>query len=326
MIINITNINSCCRITKAAKLIFVTLIAFQLTSCMANPKDKEEKYPGLNVMLDYYYNYHGDYPANLTEFKQYTQDAWFCTQFIDTLVMTLRELENDSDDISWQKDDDFPQNHLLIMRFDDTLAYRINEHRFPSIDDFINSYTHCYGEYPLMLDDLVAFETEALKVTKHSPFWKYDSLTVGNLRTCQELGILLWSMSDDGLLIKVRNDTIADWKPSEGKNGFCYIPSDEIVFFSPCFYNQNGVYTFCEDTIIDVFKNSLRNLRVKYCKNQDITGWCLLKYTKEHGIFHLCNNADVPLETDWFIAVGDYVRDFATQKGFSSIIFSCPYY
>ncbi len=305
-------------VSTIASFLFVLLFA----SCNTCRIIGKEKLYGLNTMLDYYYYHFGDYPSTMSDLIDFSNLQFYDSSFLDTAIVTIQYLKQNRDEIIWQLDDAFPNNHLLIMKNNDTISYRINSNRFPSIDDFIVSYTDCYGELPSDANSLIAFRKAALNSTRYMQFWQYDSLTICNFQKCQDLGVLSWLVSDKKLVIKVFDDTIADWSGDKQQNGFCYTLPGEICYFSPRFFDCNDIYVFCDEIIYEDFRHQIGEL---YRNTDDsIRQWRFIQYTKSHGIESLCNDVDISTNNAWNKTVLEFVSFFAEKNGFSRIIFSCP--
>lgn len=296
-----------------------------MASCSSSRLNIEKEGSGLNTMIDYYYYHFGDFPSSLDALEVFSNLHLYDSSFIDTAKITICNLKKNKNTIAWQLDDTFPQNHLLITQNKDTLAFRINENRFPSLDDFIYSYTDCYGVFPSNACDLIAFRKAALKVTKFMQFWEYDSLTVQNLQKCLDLGILSWSVSEKGLIIKVHDDTLSNWSSNNQRNAFCYKTPEDAFYFSPRFFDSDNIYVFCDNDLYNDFRHHIRELYHLMNESNEAVGcWHFLIYTKERGLESLCENVDISTNNTWEAKVVEYVGSFAEENNFSKIIFSCP--
>lgn len=311
---------------KIVNLILSSLFFMLLVSCKTYRIHGEEKNNGLDKMLDCYYYYFGDYPSSMNELIVFSNHGYYDSSFIDTANMTIRYLTQIKDEIIWQLDDEFPNNHLLIYYSEDTLAFRINDNRFPSLNDFIYSYTDCYGCFPSNVHSLIEFRKAALEVTKFNHFWQYDSLTIRNIQKCQDLGILSWTITEKDFIIKIDDDTIASWTGHEQKSGFCHTLPEEISFFSPRFFDSEDIYVFCDENLYESFRHRIIELYYKKRNetNDGIDRWCIVQYTKDGGVESLCNDVDISTNNAWNNMIFDFVNEFAEKNNFSKIIFSCP--
>lgn len=304
-----------------------TIIMMLFTSCSSNQISIDEQFYGLNTMLDYYYYHYCDYPSSFNELEKFSNLNLYDSSFIDTANVTIHNLKKNENKIVWQLNDAFPISHLLITINTDTIVFRSNENRFPSLDDFISSYTDCYGEFPSTVSGFIAFRKAALNVTKHMQFWEYDSLTILNLQKCNDLGLLSWSVTEKDFIIKIHNDTIANWSTQNQINGFCYKSLEEAYIFSPRFFDNEGVYAFCDDNLYDAFRQKIRELY--YTSSNGLSNsaglWYFLKYTEEGGLESLCNDVDTTLDNKWNRTLFEFVSTFAEENDFSIILFACPF-
>lgn len=287
---------------------------------------KDEHLYGLNTMLDYYYYHYCDYPSSLEELEDFANLNLYDSSFVDTANATIYNLKKNEKAIVWQLIDTFPINQLLITKGEDTLAYRVNDNRFPSLDNFIESYIDCYGEFPYNINGFIAFRKAALNVTKHMQFREYDSLTIRNLQKCQHMGVLSWNITDNNLVVKVYDDTIANWSGDNRQNGFCYKLPGEVYFFSPRFFDSDGVYVFCDDSLYDGFRHKIRDLYYNDLSgsNERLEHWTFIQYTRDRCFESLCNDVDLSTNEAWNKIVFEYVSSFAENYNFSRIIFACP--
>lgn len=310
---------------RIVNIIFPLFFLF-FASCIMCQMNEKEEFCGLNIMLDYYYYHYCDYPSSLNELEDFSRLNLFESSFIDTANLTLRNLKKNKKEIVWQLDDAFPVSHLIITNNTDTIVFRANDNRFPSLDDFISSYLDCYGEFPSTFSGFIAFRKTALNVTKHMQFWEYDSLTISNLQKCQDMGILSWNVTDNNLVVKIYDDTIANWSGDNRQNGFCYKLPGEVYFFSPRFFDSTGVYAFCDDSLYDVFRNNIRDLYYNNLNesNDRLEHWTFIQYTRDRGFEFLCKDVDLSTNDAWDKIVFDYVSSFAEKHNFSKIIFACP--
>lgn len=311
---------------KAVSTISSFLFVLLFASCSTCQMVGKEKLYGLDTMLDYYYFHFGDYPSLLDELIAFSDLKLYDSSFLDSANMTIQCLKQNRDEIIWQFDDAFPNSHLLIINNNDTIAYRVNDNRFPSLDGFIYSYTDCYGELPFTASDLIAFRKAALKATRYMQYWQYDSLTIRNLQKCQDMGILYWSVVGKELIITVNDDVIADWSDNTQQNGFCYTLPKEVYYFSPRFFDSNGVYVFCDKIIYDDFRHHIRDLYHKELDKTDneMGQWGILQYTRDKGLESLCSDVNLSINNAWNKMVFEYVSLFAEKNNYSKIIFSCP--
>lgn len=311
---------------KEIRTSFFALIMLLLASCSSNRMNKDEHFYGLNTMLDYYYYHYCDYPSSIKELEDFANLNLYDSSFVDTANVTIYNLKKNEKAIVWQLNDSFPINQLLITKGEETLAYRVNDNRFPSLDNFIESYIDCYGVFPYTINGFIAFRKTALDVTKHLQFWEYDSLTVHNLQKCQDLDILTLSVAENYFILKVYDDTIAYWSCRNQQNGFCYQTPERVYFFSPRFFDSDGVYAFCDDSLYDVFRNNIRDLYYNNLNgsNDRLEHWTFIQYTRDRGFEFLCKDVDLSTNDAWDKIVFDYVSSFAEKHNFSKIIFACP--
>lgn len=311
---------------KKKVFIITPVFVILLVLCNKCQINNVEDFYGLNTMLDYYFYHYGDYPSSLDELEEFSNLNLYDTSFVDTANTTLLSLKKNTSAIIWQHDDTFPINHLLIKKNKDTIAYRINDNRFPSLDDFIYSYTDCYGVFPADANSFLVFRKAALKVTKKMQFWEYDSLTIRNLQKCQDMGVLSWKVANNNLVIKVYDDTIAYWSGDNRLNGFCYKSSEEVYIFSPRFFDSDGVYAFCDDSLYDGFRNKIIELYYNGLNgsNDRLKCWTFIQYTRDRGFESLCNDVELTTNDAWDKILFEYVSSFAENYNFSKIIFACP--
>ena len=314
---------------KELSLIFLMSLITLFNSCSSSSR----RYPGLDSMLDYYCYHHGDFPNSLEELERFSTLGIYDSAFIDTLLTTTSHLNEDIKMIEWVRDDCFPCNHLLISIHGDTIAYRTNNNRFYSLDDLIYWYTYCYGTLPTSSDALLSFMNSFLEATKFKRLWKHDSrsweydrLTVQNFKKCKDNGLLNLLTTDDSMLIVVRDDTIANWSSCEAGNSFCHILPCDIVLFHPRFYDCNGSFSFCDDSISESFSNGIKALR--YGRGEalhgGINGWHIIRFHIDNGLHPLCAEDDVILDTKWCNELVSFAKSFSEEHGFGEIIFATP--
>ena len=313
--------------------VILLLSIILLGSCSFCRKIDSGYYSGLESMLDYYYYHYGDYPNSLEELEEYSTLGLYDSAFLDTLFTTTRHLKEDIETIEWLNDDCFPNSHLLILKGNDTLIYRINDNRFTSLDEIIELYTCSYGSLPPSPDALLTFMDAYIEATKYKQDWKhdsrrweYDNLTVRNFQKCKDNGLLNWSTLDDGLLIIVKGDTIADWSSEETGNSLCNISPNDVWFFYPRFYDYNGNFIFCDNKSSEDFAVKIRDLR--YGRGEGlpggINGWHIIRFTSGKGLQALCPEDEVNLNTRWCLELGSLVKSFSEEHNIGEIIFITP--
>ena len=308
-------------IMKIKLIVYCIFISVSLFSCYQEHEITNVRYPGLELMIDGYYNHYYNFPNSLDSLisamesrKQYVDSS-----FLSCYELTLYNLKQDKKSIQWQLlEDDFLNKELLVINGKDTLVRKVNNLRFPCLGLLLDGYKDCYYDYPSTLLDLLDY-CHAIGYINEEPLRGCDSITINNLVNSEKKGLLKWEKDEIGLLIMICNDTVnyvTSWSPCSLK------PFDKKGIR---FYDLNGVFVFSEELKRE-FNKGINNIRTDYPvlqeKNQD---YHILQYQKQKGISLYCEDDVLPLDLEWYQSVEDYVVRFAYENNLGKMVFGVKY-
>lgn len=304
------------------KLLLFFIVTIILYSCHQEQGMVSNRYPGIGLMIDGYYQHFYEYPKSLDslitemEFRKPYVDSSFSSCY----ETTLNNLKKDKSSIRWYLfEDDFLNEKLIVLRDKDTIIQRINSFRFPCLGLLLMGYKNCYYDYPSTLDELLEYINIVGYVNEY-PFKGCDSVTINNLINGQNKKLLRWKKDENGLFISVNNDTIGFFPPFSP----CELsPFDKryIHFFDT---NKNIVLS---DQMETNFKKGICLIQMDFpvVIEEEKGNYHILQYQDDCGLKLYCENDYLPQDTQWFTAINSFVRQFAIDNNLDEIIFGVVY-
>lgn len=294
-----------------------------LMSCRANDfSDTQSKYPGFATFVDGYFHRYYAYPTSLETLliEMESRSAFIDTSFMSIYETTLNGLKEDKKKITWSlSDEDFMNEHLLVMKGEDTLLYRVNTDRFPCLGIIMEGFKYHYLDYPNSLEALSEY-VKMIGYIEEPPFIGCDSVTMLNLIECQNRGIVNWTKEENGILIMVNNDTVGlfpSFSPCESS------PFDKrhIHFFD---INKNVVLA---DQMEAAFKRGIYSIQMDFpvVLEKEKGNYHIMQYQNGCGVKLYCENDYLPQDSGWLAAINSFVSQFAVENNLGEIIFGVVY-
>lgn len=306
---------------KIKLLLYCIFISITLFSCYQEQEMTDVRYPGLELMIDGYYNHYYEFPNSLDSLISVmeSREQYVDSSFLSCYKLTLYNLKQDKKNIRWQlSEEDFLNKELLVIKGKDTLVRKVNNLRFPCLGLLLDGFKDCYYDYPSTLFELLDY-CQAIGYIKEEPLRGCDSVTINNLVYCENNGLLKWTKDDNGLLIMIRDDTlnyVTSWSPCSLK------PFDKKGIR---FYDLSGVIVISEEMKIE-FNKGINNIRIDYPVIQENNhDYHILQYQKQKGICLYCKEDLLPLDLEWYQSVEDFVMRFADENNLGKIVFGVKY-
>ena len=307
---------------KINRLILLFIVFISFYSCQQEHKMTNSSYPGINNMIDGYFQHYYDYPKSLDSLitvmdsrRPYIDDS-----LLSSYELTLNNLKKDKGKIQWHLyEDDFLNEELVVLKGKDTIIHRVNSSRFPCLGLLLDGFKDCYYDYPTTLQGLLEY-CKTVGYVKEGQFKNCDSVTIYNLISSQEKGLLKWEKDEKGLLVMINNDTIDFLSP--------YSPCDlspfekrHIHFFDS---NKNIVFSNQLET---EFKKGVYSIQMDFpvIYEEEKGNYHILKYQRDLGLKLYCENDYSPQDQLWFEAINGFVSKFAIDNDLDEIIFGVVY-
>lgn len=299
--------------------LFLTL----MVSCEKKHPPTKENISGIETFLDRYFEKNLDYPPSLEDLLLFCQSDNYLIQTMgDRYNTTMLFLTKNKKNISWVLDDGFVNEQLLILKKRDTLAYRINDRRFPCGYEYLTSYENCYLTDPRTPEDFISFIEDSF--SKADTLWKpdkCDSITLMNFIKCKERGILKWVWNNDDFHIIVNADTICSRQPAFtvcGKKD--YYPQSR----RPRFFDRDGYYLAVSEESVTSFFSGIQNISREFHRANYEDNVHLMEFNIKTGLHCFCENDSFENTSKWFISLEHYLRTYADENSIGKIIFAVP--
>lgn len=304
------------------KFLYVLLI-FITCSCSTSHYSIIEYKTYIEAFVTAYQNENCYYPESIDDFILFSESVLPLADSasMDVLQMTLNEIKKQKNQIAWiVVDENLLYKELFVLYKNDTLAKK-KFSAFPTLHRLIDAYQYCYCQCP---KSYKAFRKHYLAMVNEKDTWptkKCDSITMLGLEKCQSIGMLSWSLDDDGLSVSIGNDTLGFW----GNYSYCDYSILDAFEFQTRFFDNDSI-GFTSEILEQQFKMGLRGLRSKFSTTVGggADGWYLLKYSKKEGIVSFCEEDTIDLNTRWFFLLKQYVDCFSEDNGLNSIVFVTP--
>ncbi|MBR6931595.1 MAG: hypothetical protein IKH61_15415 [Bacteroidales bacterium] len=306
--------------TKRLFFLFVILVSFY--SCQQEHRVTNNSYPGIDNMIDGYFQHYYEYPKSLDSLITVMESRrpFIDESFISSYELTLNNLKKDKGKIQWHLyEDDFLNEELVVLEGKDTIIHRFNSSRFPCLGLLLDGFKDYYYDYPPTLQGLLEY-SKTVGYVKECPFENCDSVTIYNLISSQEKGLLKWEKDENGLLIIINNDTI-NYLPPYSPCELSPFDKRHIRFFDS---NKNIVLS---NQIETEFTRGIYSIQMEFpVVNEEEKGnYHILQYQHDLGLKLYCENDYPPQDPMWFKAINDFVNQFAIDNDLYMIIFGVVY-
>lgn len=287
-------------------------------TCASQKKD-------MDLFVDHYYTINYEYPSSLDELLLFCKANLSYLQSIkDSILIDYTYFKNNAEKISWIINDTlFPKQELIVLYEKDTLAYRINERRFPCIGFYNDAYVNCYLKEPDSLECFLSFcyYCDSLEDDTNELYDKCNRVTLKNLQKCKQMESFQWINNDDELLMLIGSDTI--WHHNNET-----LPCIDYLkpLFQPHYYDKTGQYIRLEEDVDREFRNKLRRLWRPYMNHSNTKGrdYLTLVYSKAKGVYSFCEEDKIDLNAQYFKDMGVYLEKFIDNYGLSRVVFAAP--
>lgn len=307
---------------KTKQLSFLILILVFCYSCQQEQRMTNNGYPGFNNMIDGYYQHYYDYPKSLDSLITVMESRrpYIDGSFLSSYELTLNNLKTDKGRIQWHLfEDDLLNEELVVLKGRDTIIHRVNTSRFPCLGLLLDGFKDCYYDYPTTLQGLLEY-SKAVGYVKEGQFKNCDSVTIYNLISSQEKGLLKWEKDENGLLVMINNDTIDFLSP--------YSPCELSPFDKRHihFFDSNKNIVFSNQLEIE-FKKGIYSIQMEFpvIYEEEKGNYHILQYQRDLGLKLYCENDYSPQDQMWFEAIHDFVSKFAIDNDLNEIIFGVVY-
>lgn len=276
----------------------------------------------LDDFTDSYYNHYYTLPRSLDTVINIMESR---VMYVDSSVLcnyneTLEFLKRSKQDITWiLKDEDFMNEELVVIFDSDTILHKINHMRFPCLGMLLEEYRNNYLEDPISYDVFMKKNLKR-KYFNEPPLLGCDSVTLAELKDCYEKNRLFWQIDDNGILIKVNNDTIVFTPPFSACN------LNQFDKRLSRFYDIDG-NVIISNELDSIFNKGISELKKNY-PNIDLgneLNYTLVTYTINKQLIPYCEDGDFDIE--WLKTIENYANFFTTNYNVSSLTFGVlPYH
>lgn len=307
---------------KINRLLLLFIVLISLYSCQQEHRVTNNSYPGINNMIDGYFQHYYEYPKSLDSLITVMESRrpYIDESFISPYELTLNNLKKDKGKIHWHLyEDDFLNEELVVLKGKDTIIHRVNSTRFPCLGLILDGFKDYYYDYPTTLQGLLEY-SKTVGYMKEGPFENCNSVTIYNLISSQEKGLLKWEKDENGLLIMINNDTI-DFRPPYSPCELSPFDKRHIRFFDS---NKNVVLSSQLET---EFTRGIYSIQMEFpiVSEEEKGNYHILQYQHDLGLKLYCENDYLPQDPMWFEAINVFVSQFAIDNDLFEIIFGVVY-